>query len=369
MSKIIQCSKEFKQKIIETPELSPSKDKSKYRIITKNLVYIIGLSESIADKDILMKYEYLGQYGKILKIIINKKNAYNQGNKYGPSFGAYITFSDPSEDSIAILSIDKIIINNHTIRANFGTTKYCQYYLSKNKCTKKNCVFLHKKANPEDIINRDDLNSNSNYFFNQQIYAIKLADIYNSKVKQKLLLTKNNNIKTVFPSPYLIYENEIVIENTPKNTKINKFSIQKEEKKNENETLMNTKNDSINIMNINELDTSFSTSNGLTSSLSSGSIEAPNNSYNNNINNKLFISREKSRFDFVNNNNNKEIEIPEFIFRINELSFKLDYLMTITQKKHNKFNEISLYTEELNMNNKNQNELNWINFLLGNNSN
>ena len=80
MSKIIQYSKEFKQKIIETPELSPSKDKSKYRIITKNLVYIIGLSESIADKDILMKYEYLGQYGKILKIIINKKNAYNQGN-------------------------------------------------------------------------------------------------------------------------------------------------------------------------------------------------------------------------------------------------------------------------------------------------
>ena len=341
-----------------------------------------------------MKYEYLGQYGKILKIIINKKNAYNQGNKYGPSFGAYITFSDPSEASIAILSIDKIIINNHTIRANFGTTKYCQYYLSKNKCTKKNCVFLHKKANPEDIINRDDLNSNSNYFFNQQIYAIKLADIYNSKVKQKLLSTKNNHIKTVFPSPYLIYDNEIVIqntpkilkinklsilkeekknenviENTPKNTKINKFSIPKEEKKNENETLMNTKNDSINIMNINELDTSFSTSNGLTSSLSSGSIEAPNNSYNNNINNKLFISREKSRFDFVNNNNNKAIEIPEFISRINELSFKLDYLMTITQKKYNKFNEISLYTEELNMNNKNQNELNWINFLLGNNSN
>ena len=369
MSKIIQYSKEFKQKKIETPELSPSKDKSKYRIITKNLVYIIGLSESIADKDILMKYEYLGQYGKILKIIINKKNAYNQGNKYGPSFGAYITFSDPSEASIAILSIDKIIINNHTIRANFGTTKYCQYYLSKNKCTKKNCVFLHKKANPEDIINRDDLNSNSNYFFNQQLYAIKLADIYNSKVKQKLLSTKNNHIKTVFPSPYLIYENEIVIENTPKNTKINKFSIPKEEKKNENETLMNTKNDSINIMNINELDTSSSTSNGLTSSLSSGSIEAPHNSYNNNINNKLFISREKSRFDFVNNNNNKEIEIPEFISRINELSFKLDYLMTITQKKYNKFNEISLYTEELNMNNKNKNELNWINFLLGNNSN
>jgi hypothetical protein len=374
MSKIIQYSKEFKQKKREISELSPSIDKSKYRIVTKNLVYIIGLSESIADKEILMKYEYLGQYGKILKIIINKKNAYNQGNKFGPSFGAYITFSDPSEASIAILSIDKVNIDNHVIRANFGTTKYCQYYLSKNKCTHKNCVFLHKKANPEDIINRDDLNSNTNYFFNQQIYAIKLADIYNPKVKEKLLLTKNTGIKTIFPSPYLIYQNEIVIENTPKVKKINKFSVpkeEKEEKKNENENLINIKSDPINIIHINELETSYSTSNCLTSSLSSKSIEAPNNSLNNNINNKLFSTREKSRFDFVNINNNKEIEIPEFVSKINELSFRLDYLMNINQKIKNKFNNnIYLYTDELNMvNHKNENELNWRKFLLDNNSN
>jgi hypothetical protein len=374
MSKIIQYSKEFKQKKREISELSPSIDKSKYRIVTKNLVYIIGLSESIADKEILMKYEYLGQYGKILKIIINKKNAYNQGNKFGPSFGAYITFSDPSEASIAILSIDKVNIDNHVIRANFGTTKYCQYYLSKNKCTNKNCVFLHKKTNPEDIINRDDLNSNTNYFFNQQIYAIKLADIYNPKVKEKLLLTKNTGIKTIFPSPYLIYQNEIVIENTPKVKKINKFSVpkeEKEEKKNENENLINIKSDPINIIHINELETSYSTSNCLTSSLSSKSIEAPNNSLNNNINNKQFSTREKSRFDFVNINNNKEIEIPEFVSKINELSFKLDYLMNFNQKIKNKFNNnIYLYTDELNMvNHKNENELNWRKFLLDNNSN
>ena len=31
------------------------------RIITKNLVYIIGLSSSLADKNKLSKYEYLGQ--------------------------------------------------------------------------------------------------------------------------------------------------------------------------------------------------------------------------------------------------------------------------------------------------------------------
>ena len=374
MSKIIQYSKEFKQKKREISELSPSIDKSKYRIVTKNLVYIIGLSESMADKNILMKYEYLGQYGKILKIIINKKKAYNQGSKFGPTYSAYITYNEPSEASIAILSIDKIMIDNHLIRANFGTTKYCQYFLNKNKCPNKNCVFLHEKANPEDIINREDLKSNPGYYFNQQIYAIKLADIYNPKVKEKLLLTKNTGIKTIFPSPYLIYQNEIVIENTPKVKKINKFSVpkeEKEEKKNENENLINIKSDPINIIHINELETSYSTSNCLTSSLSSKSIEAPNNSLNNNINNKLFSIREKSRFDFVNINNNKEIEIPEFVSKINELSFKLDYLMNFNQKIKNKFNNnIYLYTDELNMvNHKNENELNWRKFLLDNNSN
>ena len=59
MSKIIQYSKEFKQKKREISELSPSIDKSKYRIVTKNLVYIIGLSESIADKEILMNMSIL----------------------------------------------------------------------------------------------------------------------------------------------------------------------------------------------------------------------------------------------------------------------------------------------------------------------
>ena len=333
-------------------------DNSSNRIISKNLVYIIGLSESIADKNILIKYEYLGQYGKILKIIINKKKAYNKNNKYGPTYSAYITYNDAKEASIAILSIDKIIIDNNLIRASFGTTKYCQYYLDKNKCINKNCVYLHKKANPEDIIKKEDLHCN-NYFYNQQIYAIKLADIYNCEVKEKLMLEKNKKIKTIFPSPYLIYDNEIVIQNTPKILKINKLSILKEEKKNENVIERNL----INTIKINELETSNST-NCLT-------LSSRSNDNNNNFNSKFNLNREKSRFDFVNNNNNNEVEIPDFIFKINELSFKYDYLMNIYQRNNNRtINDILLYKEELDkINYNNKNEINWKNFLLDNNSN
>jgi CCR4-NOT transcription complex subunit 4 len=30
------------------------------------------------------------------------------------------------------------------IRASFGTTKYCSYFLRGNPCINKNCLFLHE---------------------------------------------------------------------------------------------------------------------------------------------------------------------------------------------------------------------------------
>ena len=201
---------------------SPYNDsEEKFRIITKNLVYMIGISDSISDISILSKYEYLGQYGKIIKIVINKKKAYNINNKFGPSFSAYITYSKPEEASIAILSLDNHYVDKHLIRASFGTTKYCQFYLKGMECTNKDCVYLHKKARPEDIINRDELNSNKNLFIAQQQYAIKLANIYNVNVKKTLMEFKNKNYNSVFPSPDTIYNNQIVIDNDPKRIKNN----------------------------------------------------------------------------------------------------------------------------------------------------
>jgi CCR4-NOT transcription complex subunit 4 len=175
------------------------------RIITKNLVYIIGLSSSLADKSKLNKYEYLGQYGTIIKTVVNKNKAYNQNNIYGPSYSAYVTYSKPSEASIAILSLDNTKIDNHLIRASFGTTKYCSYYLKGIECNNKDCLFLHKKADENDIIKRGDLTSNKIIFAKQHEYAEKIADIYNPEVKKKILSVKRN--KTIFPSPDSIYKN------------------------------------------------------------------------------------------------------------------------------------------------------------------
>ncbi len=93
------------------------------RIITKNLVYVIGLSSKIANKELLQSEEYFGQYGTIVKIIVNKNKAYNISSQNGPTYSAYITFSKPLEASLGILSLDNFIIHDHLIRASFGTTK------------------------------------------------------------------------------------------------------------------------------------------------------------------------------------------------------------------------------------------------------
>jgi CCR4-NOT transcription complex subunit 4 len=125
MSERIHNSKYTTSKIItKTKTETDINELAEARIITKNLVYIIGLSSKIANKSTLTSKEYFGQYGTINKIVVNKNKAYNQNNPKGPSFSAYVTYAKPHEASIAILSLDNIIIDDHLIRASFGTTKY-----------------------------------------------------------------------------------------------------------------------------------------------------------------------------------------------------------------------------------------------------
>ena len=365
---------------------------SEYRIIKKNLVYIIGLSDSLSDIKKLEKYEYLGQYGKILKIVINKKKAYNKNNKFGPSYSAYITYNEPYEASIAILSLDNIIIDNHLIRASFGTTKYCQNYLNKIKCNNKECFFLHKKANNEDIICKNDLINNNLFFYNQQIYAIKLADIYNPIVKKKLMSFKD--FQNFFPTPDVIYENEVVIDNMPKVKKIiikkNVSVPKKDDKKDDMKIIEKQRLNDIKFKDLESSNSTLTNSNCLTSSISSKSIEANNNINNNNKNNNkeninnnnindinneknnnlniknknsIFSIREKSRFDFVNNDKKGNNEVPHFISKINNLAFKINILLSQSNTigKENNF----LYIDELN-DIKNENDKKWKKFLVDN---
>ena len=313
------------------------------RIITKNLVYIIGLSSNIANKEKLNKYEYLGQYGTIIKTVVNKNKAYNQNNPHGPSYSAYVTYSKPSEASIAILSLDNKMIDNHVIRASFGTTKYCSFFLKGIECNNKDCLFLHKWADESDIIKRGDLISNKVIFTQQHSYAIKIADIYNPEVKKKILSLKKG--KTVFPSPDIIYRTITIIDKDKKlnNPKTKKSADNKNETYNKgkiNSPLKDTRNNK----EIKEKDNKYKSHNDEEryeeeedyeneeeKSFNSNDEENKKQNNNNNLSSKndiiknqknkklkLFINREKSRFDFCENNNEEKnnIIVPEHILNI-----------------------------------------------------
>lgn len=46
-----------------------------------------------------------------------------------------------------------------TLRAQYGTTKYCSAYLRNETCTNKNCMFLHEPGEEKDSFTRQDLSS------------------------------------------------------------------------------------------------------------------------------------------------------------------------------------------------------------------
>ena len=180
------------------------------RIIQKKLVYIIGLSSDLIKIEQKLKsYEYFGQYGKIVKLVINKNKTYNTNGPNGPSYTCFITYSSEEESSLAILSLDKFIIDKHEIKANYGTTKYCLNFIKKYDCKNKGCIYLHKLADEKDIISREKMNSDKDIFPQQRLMAIELSQILTNKKYEELFKSRNKN--TFFPNGFSVYTKELVI--------------------------------------------------------------------------------------------------------------------------------------------------------------
>jgi hypothetical protein len=54
------------------------------------------------------------------------------------------------------------------------------------------------------------MSTNKNIFHEQQLLAIKVADLYNQEIKKKLIAPKK--YKSVLPSTEMLYEKEVVLE-------------------------------------------------------------------------------------------------------------------------------------------------------------
>ena len=147
------------------------------RIIKKNLIHVHGLPKRLSKLEILKSNEYFGQYDTILNsILINKINS----NTNKSTFSVYITFSDQKEAALAILCVDSLLIEDKIVRAFYGTTKYCNYFLNSTTCPNRNkCIFLHKLVTDEDIIINNDTKFSYDHHLN---LAKRILNLYNIKI-------------------------------------------------------------------------------------------------------------------------------------------------------------------------------------------
>ena len=207
---------------------------SKIRIIKKNLVHVHGFPQSLANIEKLSQYEYFGQYGTILKTLLSFKTNPENNKK---TYSAYITYSNEKEAALAILSVDSLLIEGKIIRAFFGTTKYCNYFLNNNICPNMNkCMFLHQLVKDKDII----IDSNTIFSYNEHLNLAKKIIQFSDKEARNLVNIRPKMEKTIFPGIDFIFLNEQEKENYLKSSDIS--YIKGNYDNNEKETSVNNNN-------------------------------------------------------------------------------------------------------------------------------
>ncbi|KAM0723821.1 hypothetical protein Q7P37_000811 [Cladosporium fusiforme] len=126
------------------------------RVVQKNLVYVTGLSPKLQEEELLHTLRgdtYFGQYGKIIKIVVSK------ARDRLDSVGVYVTYEKKDDAACCIAAVDGSPNGDRTLRAQFGTTKYCSAYLRGDACMNRNCMFLHEAGEAGESYSRADLSS------------------------------------------------------------------------------------------------------------------------------------------------------------------------------------------------------------------
>lgn len=99
------------------------------RVLQRNLVYVTGLNPNIREDDLLTTLRgdhYFGQYGKIIKIVVNKRTGQGgPGGNMHPGYdqqqgasglGVYVTFEKKEEAEKCIAAVDGSVNGDRMLR-------------------------------------------------------------------------------------------------------------------------------------------------------------------------------------------------------------------------------------------------------------
>jgi len=157
IKKYKQQRKKTKKKV---QKVTSRKQLANVRVIQRNLVYVVGLTLNVAKEEFLRKNDNFSKFGKITKIVINKSNLHSnktESTTRTPTVSAYITYHRHEDAQRAIQAVDGTWLDGKLLRASFGTTKYCSYFLKGVECANPDCMYLHDYGNDDDTFNKEDI--------------------------------------------------------------------------------------------------------------------------------------------------------------------------------------------------------------------
>ncbi|KAI8376925.1 hypothetical protein BD560DRAFT_367272 [Blakeslea trispora] len=154
----IRREKREKERQQKDMESANRRHLSSMRVVQKNLVYIIGLHPRLATEEIIRSHDFFGQFGKVSKVVINKRPSLPASQMTSlPSAAVYVTYFRKDDAAKAIAAVDGSVIADRVVRASYGTTKYCTYYLRNMTCPNPNCLYLHEQGEDIDTISKEEL--------------------------------------------------------------------------------------------------------------------------------------------------------------------------------------------------------------------
>eukprot|EP00775_Hariotina_reticulata_P013617 gene13617-13743_t len=139
-----QRKKETKKKGQMAQQHRPPRSLGQVRVVQRTLVYCVGLPMNVCREEVLSERHYFGGFGRIKKISVNRSTPFSQVQKNGPSGSAYVTYYRAEDALRCIEAIDGTVWDGKTIKACFGTTKYCNAFLKGVPCNNTDCLYLHE---------------------------------------------------------------------------------------------------------------------------------------------------------------------------------------------------------------------------------
>jgi hypothetical protein len=128
------------------------------RFVQRNLVYVIGLSLTLAREEYLRRSDMFGRFGRILRVLVNRAHPYNADAPGGPSIAAYIQFARDIDASAAVRAMNNVVFDGREIRTAIACTKYCDTFVKSGlHCGNADCMYVHDASQPDDVLSREDV--------------------------------------------------------------------------------------------------------------------------------------------------------------------------------------------------------------------